>query len=216
MMDQILNNLFDMSEPWPEKVIRSVVVYLLLFFALRLAGKRELGSVSTADLIVVLLLSNTVQNAIIGDDTSMIGGLAGAAILLLINRGLVLASYHSRAFRRMMDGLPVDLVVDGEVNEHALSREQVTLDELAMVDPRTNRVVRRVELPGCDHPHGLASCRSRRGTRAAGRRDLPAGRRGVGGSGAWHRPRNGAQRLSACLHGQPHLGGGTRGAARAD
>ena len=132
MMDQILNNLFDMSEPWPEKVIRSVVVYLLLFFALRLAGKRELGSVSTADLIVVLLLSNTVQNAIIGDDTSMIGGLAGAAILLLINRGLVLASYHSRAFRRMMDGLPVDLVVDGEVNEHALSREQVTLDELAM------------------------------------------------------------------------------------
>ena len=131
-MDQILNNLFDMSEPWPEKVIRSVVVYLLLFFALRLAGKRELGSVSTADLIVVLLLSNTVQNAIIGDDTSMIGGLAGAAILLLINRGLVLASYHSRAFRRMVDGLPVDLVVDGEVNEHALNREQVTLDELAM------------------------------------------------------------------------------------
>ena len=131
-MDQILTNLFEMSEPWPEKIIRSIAVYLFLFIALRLAGKRELGSVSTGDLIVVLLLSNTVQTAIIGDETSLVGGLAGAAILIVLNKLIVLASYRNRDFRRMVDGEPVDLVIDGEVNENVLAREQVTLDELAM------------------------------------------------------------------------------------
>jgi len=131
-MDQILNNLFDMSEPWPEKVIRSMAVYLFLFIALRLAGKRELGNVSTGDLIVVLLLANTVQNAIIGDETSLIGGLVGAVILIALNKAIVAAAYHNRRFRRLVDGIPVELVVDGEVDEAALSREKVTLDELAM------------------------------------------------------------------------------------
>jgi uncharacterized membrane protein YcaP (DUF421 family) len=131
-VDQILSNLFDMGEPWPEKVIRSVAVYLFLFIALRLAGKRELGNVSTGDLIVVLLLANTVQNAIIGDETSLVGGLAGAVILIALNKAIVAASYHNRRFRRMVDGIPVELVVDGEVDEAALSREKVTLDELAM------------------------------------------------------------------------------------
>lgn len=131
-MDQILTNLFEMSEPWPEKIIRSIAVYLFLFIALRLAGKRELGNVSTGDLIVVLLLSNTVQNAIIGDETSLVGGLAGAAILIVLNKAIVLASYRNPSFRRMMDGEPVDLVIDGEVIEPVLAREQVTLEELAM------------------------------------------------------------------------------------
>jgi uncharacterized membrane protein YcaP (DUF421 family) len=131
-MDEILTNLFEMSEPWPEKIIRSVAVYLFLFIALRLAGKRELGNVSTGDLIVVLLLSNTVQNAIIGDETSLIGGLAGAAILIVLNKAIVVGSYRNHSFRRMVDGQPVDLVVDGEVDETVLAREQVTLDELAM------------------------------------------------------------------------------------
>lgn len=131
-MDQILTNLFEMSEPWPEKVIRSIAVYLFLFIALRLAGKRELGNVSTGDLIVVLLLSNTVQNAIIGDETSLVGGLAGAAILILLNKAIVLASYRNRGFRRLVDGEPVDLIIDGEVDETVLAREQVTLQELAM------------------------------------------------------------------------------------
>jgi uncharacterized membrane protein YcaP (DUF421 family) len=132
IMDQILTNLFEMSEPWPEKVIRSVAVYLFLFIALRLAGKRELGNVSTGDLIVVLLLSNTVQNAIIGDETSLIGGLAGAAILIVLNKAIVFASYHNRQFRRMVDGEPVELIVDGKVDETALTREKLTQDELAM------------------------------------------------------------------------------------
>ena len=131
-MDQILTNLFEMSEPWPEKVIRSVAVYLFLFIALRLAGKRELGNVSTGDLIVVLLLSNTVQNAIIGDETSLIGGLAGAAILIVLNKAIVFASYHNHRFRRMVDGEPVALIIDGKVDEAALTREKVTQDELAM------------------------------------------------------------------------------------
>jgi uncharacterized membrane protein YcaP (DUF421 family) len=131
-MDQILSNLFDMGEPWPEKIIRSVAVYLFLFIALRLAGKRELGNVGTGDLIVVLLLANTVQNAIIGDETSLVGGLVGALILIALNKAIVAASYHNRRFRHLVDGTSVELVVDGEVDEAALSREKVTLDELAM------------------------------------------------------------------------------------
>lgn len=132
-MNEIWHNLFSMSEPWPEKVIRSVAVYLFLFLALRLAGKRELGNVNTADLIVLLLISNTVQNAIIGDETSLIGGIAGATILFVLNRVISVASYHKRQVRLLVDGEPVELIRDGEVLESAMAKERITLDELAMV-----------------------------------------------------------------------------------
>ena len=130
-MNEILTNLFHMSEPWPEKIIRSMAVYLFVFIALRLAGKRELGHASTADLIVVLLISNTVQNAIIGDETSLIGGLVGAAILLTLNKGIVHWGYHSHRFTTLVEGIPCELIRDGEVLEPMLSREKVTIQELA-------------------------------------------------------------------------------------
>ena len=130
-MNEILTNLFHMTEPYPEKIIRSIAVYLFVFIALRVAGKRELGHASTADLIVLLLISNTVQNAIIGDDTTLIGGLIGATVLLVLNKGIVQWGYHSHRFTRLVEGLPCDLIRDGEVLEHMLTREKVTVQELA-------------------------------------------------------------------------------------
>jgi uncharacterized membrane protein YcaP (DUF421 family) len=120
-----------MTEPYPEKIIRSIAVYVFVYIALRVAGKRELGHASTADLIVLLLISNTVQNAIIGDDTTLIGGLIGATILLALNKGIVQWGYHSHRFTRLVEGVPCDLIRDGEILTHMLLREKVTIQELA-------------------------------------------------------------------------------------
>ncbi|MGH7339539.1 MAG: DUF421 domain-containing protein, partial [Candidatus Rokuibacteriota bacterium] len=78
-------HLFDLQLPVLEKVVRPVLVYAFLVLGLRLAGKRELAQLNPFDLIVLLLLSNTVQNAIIGDDTTVAGGLIGATTLLAVN-----------------------------------------------------------------------------------------------------------------------------------
>src|SRR5512137_1442122 len=81
----MLKDMFQMGLPLAEKVARPVVVYFFLVAGLRLAGKRELAQLNPFDLVVLLLLSNTVQNAIIGNDNSVTGGLVGAATLLVVN-----------------------------------------------------------------------------------------------------------------------------------
>ena len=80
--------------PVAEKLIRSIVVYVFLLVGLRLAGKREMSQLNSFDLVVLLLLSNTVQNAIIGNDNSLVGGLIGAGALLILNGVLVRTLYH--------------------------------------------------------------------------------------------------------------------------
>src|SRR6266487_4353294 len=77
-----------------EKLLRTLVVYFFLLGGLRLAGKRELSQINPFDLVVLLLLSNTVQNAIIGNDNSLVGGIVGAAVLLIVNSGVVHLLYH--------------------------------------------------------------------------------------------------------------------------
>jgi uncharacterized membrane protein YcaP (DUF421 family) len=129
-MNEIWTNLSAMSEPWPEKVIRTVAVYLFLLALLRLAGKRELGNASTADLIVILLISNTVQNAIIGDETSLIGGIAGALILVLLNHGFAKYEYVNHRFMHLVEGEPAELIRDGKVVRETQDREKITDDEL--------------------------------------------------------------------------------------
>src|SRR5258708_22015856 len=100
-MDGMWNDLFVAGVPIAEKVIRTIAVYAFLVFGLRLFGKRELGQLNPLDMIVLLLLSNTVQNAIIGNDNSLVGGLIGAAILFLINDALVRAAYKRPRLRRL-------------------------------------------------------------------------------------------------------------------
>lgn len=106
-----------------EKAIRTVAVYLAIAAMLRLAGKRDLAQLNTFDLLVVLLLSNVVQNAIIGPDNSLVGGLFGAAILLAINAVLVRLSFASGTFARVFEGNDIVVVKDGKYDERALAQE---------------------------------------------------------------------------------------------
>src|SRR5712664_4664537 len=97
MTSNLLHNMFFLGLPVAEKVLRPVVVYVFLIVGLRLAGKRELAQLNPFDLVVLLTISNTVQNAIIGEDNSITGGLIGAATLLLVNHFVVRFLYgHER------------------------------------------------------------------------------------------------------------------------
>src|SRR5467141_4591095 len=88
-MHEIWTNMFVLGVPIAEKILRPIIVYVFLIIGLRVSGKRELAQLNPFDLIVLLMLSNTVQNAIIGNDNSVLGGLFGAAVLLLTNHFLV-------------------------------------------------------------------------------------------------------------------------------
>src|SRR6204780_82015 len=98
------SDMFHLGLPILEKIIRSVVVYAFLIVGLRLAGKRELAQLNPFDLVVLLTLSNTVQNAIIGDDNSVTGGLLGAATLLLVNFMVVRFLFRHEKLDRLVEG----------------------------------------------------------------------------------------------------------------
>lgn len=119
-----------MGVPLVEKLLRTALVYLFLIFCLRLAGKRELAQLNPFDLVVLLLLSNTVQNAIIGNDNSLVGGLVGAGTLLLLNYGAVRFLYRHQRLDRVIEGEPTVLIEHGSVLEENLSRELITRAEL--------------------------------------------------------------------------------------
>ena len=121
--------------PVVEKVIRTVVIYGFLLVAFRLAGKRQVGQMSPFDLIVLLVISNAVQNAIIGDDQSLGGGLIGATALLVLNGVVAVpimawASTRFRGFGRLVENTPTILVQHGHVLVDNLRRECMTLPEL--------------------------------------------------------------------------------------
>jgi uncharacterized membrane protein YcaP (DUF421 family) len=108
--------------PWMEKVVRTAAVYFGLALFLRLAGKRDLAQLNTFDLVVILLLSNVVQNAVIGNDNSLLGGLFGAALLLVINAAVVRAARYSDRVSAAFEGTPTTIVEDGRWDERALRR----------------------------------------------------------------------------------------------
>jgi uncharacterized membrane protein YcaP (DUF421 family) len=123
------NDIFVPGVPLLEKTIRTLVVYGAVLIGLRLAGKRELSQLNPFDLVVLLLLSNTVQNAIIGNDNSVIGGLFGAAVLLLTNHFLVRYLFKSGRLDAM-EGNPDVLVSSGKVMHDRLNEELITVAEL--------------------------------------------------------------------------------------
>jgi uncharacterized membrane protein YcaP (DUF421 family) len=118
----IAHDLFTLGIPVVEKVIRTVGVYGGLVVLLRIAGKRDLAQLNSFDLIVLLLLSNVVQNAVIGDDTSLLGGLLGAAVLVAINAGVVRLTRTSPVLDKVLEGTPTALVKDGTIDRDALKR----------------------------------------------------------------------------------------------
>jgi uncharacterized membrane protein YcaP (DUF421 family) len=122
LLASISDDLFTMGIPTAEKAIRTVAVYLGLLILLRLAGKRDLAQLNTFDFVVLLLLSNVVQNAIIGNDTSLIGGLLGAAILVIGNSVIVRVVRTNERLVRLFEGSPSVLVRDGQLDHAAVKR----------------------------------------------------------------------------------------------
>jgi uncharacterized membrane protein YcaP (DUF421 family) len=129
----LVSDLVDLGVPAPEKVVRSLLVFVFLVVALRLAGKRELAQLNVMDLAVLLLVSNALQNAMIGNDNSLLGGIIGASTLFAVNYWFVRLTYRSRAARRVLEGSPRLLLEDGRIDREALRKEAITDLELASI-----------------------------------------------------------------------------------
>jgi len=123
-------------------VLRTGVIYLLVLIGVRLSGKREVGQMTPFDLTLLLLLSNSVQNAMTGPDTSLLGGVAAACTLLVLNYFVADVSGANRRFRRFIQGEPSLLIHDGQIIEAHMAKEHVSMDEL-------HRALRE---------HGIATC----------------------------------------------------------
>lgn len=122
--------MFNLSVPWWEFVVRGATVYFFLMVMLRLTGKRQVGQLAPIDLILLLILSNAVQNSMNAGDNSLIGGLISATTLILVNWLVSYASYRNTAIEHALDGTPLVLVRDGIVSKQTLDDEQITEAEL--------------------------------------------------------------------------------------
>jgi uncharacterized membrane protein YcaP (DUF421 family) len=129
----ILSNLFDLDVPVGEKLARSLLVFAFLVLALRLAGKREVGQLNVLDIVVLLLVSNALQNAMIGDDDTLVGGMIGASALFVANYFFVRLTYRSRRARELLEGRPTPLFADGRVLEDNLRRQAIRRSELLTI-----------------------------------------------------------------------------------
>src|SRR3982074_404674 len=112
-----------------EIALRTGVVYFLVLAGIRLSGKREVGQMTPFDLTLLLLLSNSVQNAMTGPDTSLAGGAVAAATLLVLNYLVADISGANRRFRRFIQGEPSLLIHDGKIIEAHMAKEHVSMDE---------------------------------------------------------------------------------------
>jgi len=115
---------------WWEFVVRAVVVYLFLLVLLRITGKRQVGQLAPFDLVLLLVLSNAVQNSMNGGDNSITGGMILAATLVGINSGVGWLTFHSKTLEGIIEGRPVILVHDGKIDHLALRQVQMTTHEL--------------------------------------------------------------------------------------
>jgi uncharacterized membrane protein YcaP (DUF421 family) len=129
-----------------EIVLRTTIIYVLVLVGIRLTGKREVGQMTPFDLTLLLLLSNSVQNAMTGPDTSLVGGIVAAVVLLVLNYVLAEVSGMNRRFRKLIQGSPSLLVHQGEIITAHMAKEHVSMDEL-------NRAFRE---HGCAQLHDVA------------------------------------------------------------
>jgi uncharacterized membrane protein YcaP (DUF421 family) len=130
MPSQLFNDLLVPGVPFAEKVARSVIVYGFLIVLLRVAGKRTLAQLTSFDLVVLLLLSNTVQNAIIGNDNSLVGGLVGAVVLIAANYVVVRVLYKHKRAERAIEGGSEVLVHHGKFLDANMEHQLITRIEL--------------------------------------------------------------------------------------
>jgi len=129
-MHEMWKDMFVVGLPILEKILRPIFVYVFLIVGLRLSGKRELVQLNPFDLVVLLTLSNTVQNAIIGEDNSVTGGIIGATSLLVINYLVVRFLYKHRGLDQFIEGRADVLIEDGKIKTHNLKKELITVAQL--------------------------------------------------------------------------------------
>jgi len=147
-MHEITAHLFNVPIPIIEKIIRPILIYAFLVILLRVFGKRELAQLNPFDLVVLLSLSNTVQNAIIGEDNSVAGGMIGAVTLLVTNYLVVRFLFRHRRLDQLMEGKPAILIKEGHIHKDEMARELLTTAEL-------QSVIRR---QGFDGIHDIETC----------------------------------------------------------
>jgi uncharacterized membrane protein YcaP (DUF421 family) len=127
------NEMFALNVPIIEKIARPIIVYAFLVLLLRVFGKRELAQLNPFDLVVLLSLSNTVQNAIIGNDNSLTGGLIGAFSLVFTNYLVVRFLFKHRRIDQILEGSPTVLIENGKLRKKALAQEMLTESELLTI-----------------------------------------------------------------------------------
>ncbi len=123
-------NLFSPGTPILAIVTRTLIIYFVVLIGFRLTGKREVGQFTPFDLVLILLIANAVQNAMVGPDTSLVGGIIAAVTLLALNFIVSIVADRSRIIRELTIGEPTILINHGRVIEHHLRREHVTMEEL--------------------------------------------------------------------------------------
>lgn len=124
------HNLFVIEISLPEKILRTVLVYTLILLIFRLGGRRSMAQMNTMDFTVMVLLSNVVQNAVIGSDNSFVGGAVGAVTLILVNQGIDYLTYRYPTLRNLLQGHSVDVIEDGKPLKAELDRLAMRPSEL--------------------------------------------------------------------------------------
>jgi uncharacterized membrane protein YcaP (DUF421 family) len=122
--------MFDLGTDWWAIIVRTLVVYGAVIVGFRLTGKRQIGQMAPFDLVLILLIANAVQNAMVGPDTSLIGGLISAGVLLLANAGVARVRTRIPFLERVVEGEPAVLVADGELVPEQIRRERIDMLEL--------------------------------------------------------------------------------------
>src|SRR5579862_3943187 len=122
--------MFNMAVPWWELIIRGAVVYVFLLILLRITGKRQVGQLAPFDLVLLLVLSNAVQNSMNAGDNSLVGGLISASTLIALNYVVALLTFRSKRLEALVEGRPEILIHNGKLYEKVLNEARMTHHEL--------------------------------------------------------------------------------------
>jgi uncharacterized membrane protein YcaP (DUF421 family) len=123
--------MWSISIPYLEIALRVVIIYIAVLIGIRITGKREVGQMSPFDLVLLLLLANAVQNAMTGPDTSLLGGLIAAAVLLAVNALVTRFVQHNRKARKLLEGTPTMLIYNGVLLRGNIEREQISAEDIS-------------------------------------------------------------------------------------
>lgn len=138
--------MWQLSVPWWDLVLRAVLIYVFLLILLRVTGKRQVGQLAPFDLVLLLVIANAVQNAMVGTDTSIPGGVILCVTLVAINSLVGYLTFKSKRMEAMIEGRPQILVHNGNIDRKVMHKERITLHELMAA-------IRRAGISNIEHVH---------------------------------------------------------------